>query len=86
MVNLQKISKDPAVFVYTQDPNHALWFCDDIIGIQKRKVVVKGKSSEVMNEENLSLIYDRECKNFRVKRDQIYHSRPKTIWCKMIFT
>ena len=62
MANFQKISKGSAVFVYTQDLNHAWWFCDDIIGIQKSKVVVSDKSSEVMNEENLCLIYDRECK------------------------
>jgi iron(III) dicitrate ABC transporter, ATP-binding protein FecE len=58
----KKISKDSAVFVCTHDPNHALWFCDDIVGVKKGKVVVSGKTSEAMSEENLRIIYDRECK------------------------
>lgn len=58
---VKKISQNTTTIVCTHDPNHALWFCDDIVGMKKGKVVVQGRADEVINEENLNIIYEKKC-------------------------
>jgi hypothetical protein len=62
-----------------------LWFCDDIIGLKKGKVVVSGKSREVTNKKNLLLIYDRECKILEQNETKFITPDPKLFGTKMIF-
>ncbi|ASM35990.1 MAG: ABC transporter ATP-binding protein [Campylobacter sputorum] len=65
---VKKISQDTTILVSTHDPNHALWFCDDMVGIKKGKVVVSGEIKEKLNDENLYLIYEKECEILKSKK------------------
>lgn len=59
---ITKIKDNSTILVCTHEPNHALWFCDEIIGLKKGDIITHGTASQTLNEKNLSLIYDKECK------------------------
>ncbi|WP_297575478.1 ABC transporter ATP-binding protein [uncultured Campylobacter sp.] len=61
---VKEISKTKTVIVCTHDPNHALWFGDEIIGLKEGRVLFVTKPQE-MSEELLFELYDKKCKLFR---------------------
>jgi iron(III) dicitrate ABC transporter, ATP-binding protein FecE len=48
--------------VCTHDPNHALWFCDEILALKNGEIIAYGDAKSALNEQNLFEIYGRECK------------------------
>jgi ABC-type cobalamin/Fe3+-siderophores transport systems, ATPase components len=48
--------------VCTHDPNHAFWFCDEILALKNGEIIAYGDAKSALNEQNLFEIYGRECK------------------------
>lgn len=59
LYNLKKKSK--TVIVCTHDPNHILWFCDDVLVMKKGMVFKFGEVKEVMDISTLSFLYGDVC-------------------------
>lgn len=49
----------------THDPNHVLWFCDDVVVLGGGGIVAQGSPAEVMCDSVLDEIYENMC---RVRR------------------
>jgi len=59
MKELKKLSKNgKGVVTALHDPNLALRFCDRIIMVKKGEVIFSGENIEVMNPQNLQILYD----------------------------
>lgn len=46
------------VITALHDPNLALRFCDRIIMVKNGEVICSGEKTEVMNSQNLQILYD----------------------------
>jgi len=64
---LKKIAKQgTAIFACTHNPNHILWFCDNVIVLNKGRIIANGNPKSSINMETLNKIYEGVCdvKNF----------------------
>lgn len=64
---LKKISQEgTTIFACTHDPNHVLWFCDNVIVLCDGKIVANGHPIDSINNKILNRIYGDVCnvKNF----------------------
>lgn len=46
----------------THDPNHVLWFCDNVVVLGKQRLVSKGRPSEIFCDSILDEIYEDVCR------------------------
>jgi iron complex transport system ATP-binding protein len=59
MKELKKLSENgKGVITALHDPNLALRFCDRIIMVKNGEVICSGEKTEVMNSQNLQILYD----------------------------
>lgn len=59
---LRKIAhKGTTVVACTHDPNHVIWFCDDVVIMGNGGIIAKGTPEEVISEEILDQIYQDTC-------------------------
>lgn len=49
------------VLVCTHDPNHVLWFCDDVLVLQAGKLLAGGSVQERMTQELMETLYGAAC-------------------------
>lgn len=70
---LQKISRDEGktIIICTHEPNHVLWFCDEVVAFDRGKVVANGKVRDIINDEFLMRIYGDVCKFKQLKECDI---------------
>lgn len=45
----------------THDPNHVLWFCDQVIVLKDNGIIAAGPPAKVLTEETLDEIYEGMC-------------------------
>ncbi|QKF93060.1 ABC transporter ATP-binding protein [Campylobacter sp. CCUG 57310] len=71
---LQKIaSEGKTIMICTHEPNHILWFCDEVVAFDKGEVVATGKVKDIINNKFLKRIYGDTCKFKSLKeRDIIF--------------
>lgn len=54
--------------ICTHDPNHVLWFCDNVIILgNEGSIIAEGKPGEAINKELLNRIYGNICKVSTIK-------------------
>lgn len=58
---ITKIKNKSTILVCTHEPNHALWFCDEIVALKKGEIIASGEAKKTLNEANLAQIYDKKC-------------------------
>lgn len=59
---LRKIAhQGTTVIACTHDPNHVIWFCDDVVIMGKEGIIASGPPEEVISEETLDQIYQDTC-------------------------
>ena len=49
------------ILVCTHDPNHVIWFCDDVIVLQNGVILSKGSVSQIMDKELMTHLYGDIC-------------------------
>lgn len=47
-----------SIILSTHNPEQALWFSDNVLLIDDKKILAHGKTSEIMSPENLKQLYD----------------------------
>lgn len=55
------VASGTTVFACAHDPNHVLWFCDDLVVINQGKVAASGKASAILNQGLLHDLYGDVC-------------------------
>jgi iron complex transport system ATP-binding protein len=50
----------------THNPNHILWYCDEAMILDGGRLILNGKTGDVMNEENINKLYGDK---FRLSRE-----------------
>jgi iron complex transport system ATP-binding protein len=55
------VQQGKTVFVCTHDPNHVLWFCDQVIVINQGKIIANGQPKDSLNENTLQELYGPVC-------------------------
>ena len=50
-----------AILVCCHDPNHILWFCDQVVMLKRGEIIRDGRPSEVMTTEMLKQLYGSAC-------------------------
>ena len=69
---LKQLSRQgKAILVGTHDPNHVLWFCDQVIVLGNKGVIAAGPPADSLNEKVLGRIYSSECRVVDVGKLQV---------------
>lgn len=55
------VTEGTTVFACAHDPNHVLWFCDDLVVINQGKLAASGKARDVLNQGLLQELYGNVC-------------------------
>ena len=55
------VSQGKTVFVCTHDPNHVLWFCDQVIVLNHHRVIADGHPGELLDGAILHQLYGPVC-------------------------
>lgn len=55
------VTEGTTVFACAHDPNHVLWFCDDLVVINQGKLAASGKARDVLNQGLLQELYGDVC-------------------------
>ncbi|MDO4796220.1 MAG: ABC transporter ATP-binding protein [Brachymonas sp.] len=55
------VAEGTTVFACAHDPNHVLWFCDDLVVINQGTVAAAGKAQDVLNQGLLQTLYGDVC-------------------------
>ena len=63
-------SSGTTVIACTHDPNHVLWFCDDVVIMAHQHIIAQGPPSKVITNDTLDEIYPDQC-----RVDQVDHTR-----------
>ncbi|MGP1450234.1 MAG: ABC transporter ATP-binding protein [Wolinella sp.] len=50
-----------SVIVCSHDPNHVLWFCDEVIAFANGRLLAQGAPKQVMGHELINEVYGEEC-------------------------
>jgi iron complex transport system ATP-binding protein len=50
------------IIACTHDPNHVIWFCDDVLLMGKNRLLAQGTPSEILSEKLLDEIYPDVCR------------------------
>ena len=45
----------------THDPNHVLWFCDEVVVLGRQSLVARGAPQKIISEQVLDTIYEDVC-------------------------
>ena len=53
------------------EPNHILWFCDEVIVFKGGRIVSKGSVAQVLNDELLTEIYSDVCTFERLAQKEV---------------
>lgn len=61
-INVYKVLKSlksdgKTILICSHDPNHILWFCDEVVIFYQGKILSKGKVKEILNQQNINMIY-----------------------------
>ena len=75
-ITLWKILKKIAaggktIVICTHEPNHILWFCDEVIVFRDGRIVSKGSVAQVLNDELLVKIYGDVCTFERLAQKEV---------------
>lgn len=75
-ITLWKILKKIAaggktIVICTHEPNHILWFCDEVIVFKGGRIVSKGSVAQVLNNELLAQIYGDVCTFERLAQKEV---------------
>ena len=75
-ITLWKILKKIAaggktIVICTHEPNHILWFCDEVIVFRDGRIVSKGSVAQVLNDELLAKIYGDVCTFERLAQKEV---------------
>jgi len=65
------VQSGKTILACTHDPNHVLWFSDQVIVMNNRGIVAEGLPHDVMNEPTLDRIYSGLCSVQRMNRIQM---------------
>lgn len=57
--NLKSMGR--TILVCTHDPNHVLWFCDNVIALQEGNIIANGLTGELMNNTLMKELYGAVC-------------------------
>lgn len=49
------------IVVCTHDPNHIIWFCDNVLVMKKGEIIKSGRAEKVMDALTLKLLYGDVC-------------------------
>lgn len=55
------VTEGTTVFACAHDPNHVLWFCDDLVVINQGKLAASGKARDVLSQGLLQELYGDVC-------------------------
>lgn len=55
------VDSGKTVFACAHDPNHVSWFCDEVIVMNKGRIVINGNPAKVLNRELLAELYGNIC-------------------------
>jgi len=55
------VQQGKTVFVCTHDPNHVLWFCDQVIVLNQGQIIADGQPKHSLNEHTLQKLYGPVC-------------------------
>ena len=59
------------ILVCTHDPNHVLWFCDEVVVLHQGQIIAQGPSAQLMTDQLLTQLYGPVC----FVRDNAVHPR-----------
>lgn len=54
-------SSGRTILVCTHDPNHVLWFCDQVLVLKGGKLIAQGEADKLINDELLENLYGPIC-------------------------
>lgn len=73
---LKKITqKGTTVVACTHDPNHVLWFCDEVVVMGDNQLVASGTPEEIISEKILDQIYPRMCSVRNFEQTRMVHPK-----------
>jgi iron complex transport system ATP-binding protein len=56
------VRQGKTVFVCTHDPNHVLWFCDQVIVLNQGRIIADGQPQDSLNDDILRELYGPVCR------------------------
>jgi iron complex transport system ATP-binding protein len=60
---LKKIAEQGVTIIAcTHDPNHVIWFCDDVLIMGNNRLLAQGAPCEILSEKLLEYIYPKVCR------------------------
>lgn len=65
------VEQGKTVFVCTHDPNHVLWFCDQVIVLNDGQIIVNGKPEQSLTDAVLQKLYGPVCRIVNLKDFQM---------------
>jgi len=63
------------VVACTHDPNHVIWFCDDVVVMGNGGLVAVGSPQEIISEPTLDKIYEKVCSVESIKKTKVVYPR-----------
>lgn len=67
------VTEGTTVFACAHDPNHVLWFCDDLVVINQGKLAASGKARDVLNQGLLQELYGNVCSVGQLRGQQMIY-------------
>lgn len=65
------VRQGKTVFVCTHDPNHVLWFCDQVIVLNQGRIIADGQPHDSLNDDILRELYGPVCRIMNVNGWQV---------------
>ena len=68
LLTLKKLAAEgKSIILCSHDPNHILWYCDQVVMMDQGRIYAQGAPVDCFNEANLCEVYQDYCKKVKTQ-------------------